>query len=477
MTLHQADGLEINYLSPEEIEAWGPDTQPPDSDGRHERLRQRLVEVGQWGPNQIAGRRWPIGCVSLEITQRCNLDCTLCYLSEHSEAVQDIPLEEIFRRIDLIHRHYGKDTDVQVSGGDPTLRKRAELVSIVRRITELGMRASLFTNGILATRDLLEDLCAVGLSDVAFHVDTTQGRKGYRSEADLNSVREKYISRARGLPLAVFFNTTIYARNFVEIPQLVRFFRAHTDIVSLISFQLQADTGRGILRERAPIIHQQSVIEKIQEGAGIPLSFDTLAAGHPRCNRYAMAFAINGNLYDFYDDPGFIVPLLQATANVTFERTKRKAAVRAALTAFAKAPTLWWKGARWLGKTLWSARRDLWSARGRINKLSFVIHNFMDASRLERDRVQACVFMVATAEGPMSMCLYNAKRDRYILPSEAAAEAGAVAHGSTGTESANSGLRQPPPGIHSTFVYPLKYLKGRARQRALAHAHADQQES
>jgi len=97
-----------------------------------------------------------------------------------------------------------------------------------------------------------------------------------------------------------------------------------------------------------------------------------------------------------------------------------------------------------------------------------VIHNFMDASRLERDRVQACVFMVATADGPMSMCLYNAKRDRYILPSEAAAEGGAVAHGSAGTESANSGF--PPLGIHSTFVYPLKYLKGRARQRALEQA-------
>ncbi|MGH8528118.1 MAG: hypothetical protein ACREXY_29020 [Gammaproteobacteria bacterium] len=39
MTLHQADGLEINFLTPEEIEAWGPDTQLPDSDGRHERLR------------------------------------------------------------------------------------------------------------------------------------------------------------------------------------------------------------------------------------------------------------------------------------------------------------------------------------------------------------------------------------------------------------------------------------------------------
>ncbi|MGH8581429.1 MAG: radical SAM protein [Gammaproteobacteria bacterium] len=475
MTLRQAGGLEIHYLTPEEIEAWGPDTQPPGGDRRHEPLRQRLVEIGQWGPNQIAGRRWPIGCVSLEITQRCNLDCTLCYLSEHSEAVQDVPLEEVFRRIDLIYRHYGKDTDVQVSGGDPTLRRRAELVSIVRRITETGMRASLFTNGILATRDLLEDLCAVGLSDVAFHVDTTQQRKGYASEEDLNAVREGYIHRARGLPLAVFFNTTIYAGNFAEIPELVRFFRRNADVVSLISFQLQADTGRGVLRERAPLIDQDSVIEKIRDGAGVPLRFDSLAAGHPRCNRYAMAFETNGNLYDFYDDPDFAISMLHASASVAFQRGARKAAVRAALASFAKARTLWWQGARWLGRTLWSARRDLWAARGRVNKLSFVIHNFMDASRLERDRVHACVFMVATAEGPMSMCLHNAKRERYILPGRPAAEAGAVAHGAT--DPAISGLRQPRPGIDTTFVYPLKYLKGRARQRALRLTHADREES
>jgi hypothetical protein len=123
--------------------------------------------------------------------------------------------------------------------------------------------------------------------------------------------------------------------------------------------------------------------------------------------------------------------------------------VRAALAAFATTPGLWRRGARWLGKTLWSARRDLWASRGRINKLTFVIHNFMDAARLERDRVHACVFMVATADGPMSMCLHNAKRDRYILPGGDAA----------GSRSLN--------GNDVMAVYPLKYLKGRGRQRTL----------
>ena len=118
-------------------------------------MRQRMQRSAQWHPNQMAGRRWPVACVSLEITQRCNLDCTLCYLSDSSEAVRDFPLEEVFRRIDIIHDHFGPGTDVQVSGGEPTLRRRDELVAIVRRLRQRGLRASLFTNGIKATRGLL----------------------------------------------------------------------------------------------------------------------------------------------------------------------------------------------------------------------------------------------------------------------------------------------------------------------------------
>ncbi len=38
------------------------------------RTRQRMAATGQWHDSQLLGRRGPIGCVALEITQRCNLD-------------------------------------------------------------------------------------------------------------------------------------------------------------------------------------------------------------------------------------------------------------------------------------------------------------------------------------------------------------------------------------------------------------------
>jgi hypothetical protein len=95
-----------------------------------ERARLRMGKL--FAPNQVLGRRNSIGCVALEITQRCNLDCTLCYLSENSERVKDLPLPEVFRRIDEIRARFGAPTSVQITGGDPTLRAGDELVAIVR---------------------------------------------------------------------------------------------------------------------------------------------------------------------------------------------------------------------------------------------------------------------------------------------------------------------------------------------------------
>src|SRR6266568_97954 len=90
-----------SFLSAEEIDAAMPGSPAPDGRALAE-SRQRMIATGQWSPAQFMGRRWPIGCVALEITQRCNLDCTACYLSERSEQVKDLPLEEVFRRIDMI---------------------------------------------------------------------------------------------------------------------------------------------------------------------------------------------------------------------------------------------------------------------------------------------------------------------------------------------------------------------------------------
>ena len=385
-----------------------------------ERTRARVEAAGQWSPRQHLGRRWPVGCVALEITQRCNLDCTLCYLSESSQALKDLPLEEVYRRIAAIRAQYGAGTDVQITGGEPTLRPRAELVAIVRRARAAGLRPALFTNGIRASRALLAELATAGLEDVAFHVDITQQRRGYESETALDALREEYIERARGLPLAVFFNTSICDANLDAVPALAAFFARHADVVRMASFQLHADTGRGTLRGRGPRVGVAAVTERIQAGIRAPLDFDVMDIGHARCNRYAMALVANGRAHDLCDEPGFIVRMLGLTASLRLDRARPGAALAALARWAMRHPRALPECLAWLARKTWRVRGDLLRARGRVHKLSFFVHDFMHACELERERVEACSFMIATRDGPLSMCLHNAKRDAYLLPPGAA---------------------------------------------------------
>ncbi|MES2710559.1 MAG: radical SAM protein [Pseudomonadota bacterium] len=398
-----------------EIAQAGPEPLPAPGTDRIAEARVRMEATGQWHDRQNMGRRWGIGCVALEITQRCNLDCTLCYLSDHSEAVKDIPLEEVFRRIDAIRAHYGPDTDIQITGGDPTLRERAELVEIVRYARAAGLSPSLFTNGIRATRDLLEELAANGLVDVAFHVDMTQERKGYPDERSLNAVRREYIDRARGLPISVFFNTTVYDGNFAQIPGVAAFFVQHADVVRLASFQLQADTGRGTVRARQQPITIDTVAGQLNAGAGAKINFDTPIAGHDECNRYALTVVADGHVHDLMDDPQVLATAFDVMHDAKFDRRHRARTVATLIGRYLARPRALARTLPWIARKLWGLKGDLWRSGGRANKLTFFLHNFMDAENLCRQRIGACVFMVQTAEGPISMCLHNAKRDSFIL--------------------------------------------------------------
>ena len=426
------------------------------------RLRARLRRAGLWLPNQIAGRRWPIGCVALEVTQRCNLDCTLCYLSDHSEAVRDLPLAEILRRIDLIHAHYGPGTDVQITGGEPTLRRREELVEIVAYVQRREMRSSLFTNGIRATRELLAELARAGLTDVAFHVDTTQQRKGFATEVELNRLRDEYIERARGLGLSVFFNTTIHDGNLHEAACLTRFFASRADVVRLASFQLQAQTGRGLLGARGQAVSTESVIAAIGAGLGASISFDRFMAGHPSCNRYATALLVGDRAHDAFFDAAFATDFMRRTARRRIDRGTPAAGAKALVGGALSSLGLALRSAGWLARQIWRARWDLARAGGRVRKISFVIHNFMDAAGLEAERLDSCVFMAMTQDGPMSMCAYNARRDAFLLKPIA----------TTAGPWDPLAQRRSATGIDAVVAYPIRWLKGRPRAAAVSRRSA-----
>lgn len=376
-------------------------------------LRQALERHGQLGPGQTAGRFWPVACIALEVTQRCNLDCTLCYLSEQAEAAHDVPLPLLLKRVDDITRHYGRHTTIQITGGDPTLRSDEDLVQLCRHIRAWGLRSCLMTNGIRARRPMLMRLAAAGLDDVAFHIDMTQERHGYGNEVALNALRRDYLERADGLGLRVMFNTTVFDGNLAELSALARFFLDEADRITLASFQLQTATGRGVLGGGS--VTKATVTAALEEGFETSLGFGTAEVGHGDCTRYASLLVAGGAAVAALSDRPLFARLLAAMerhaqrsgAYVSVPRTVRAALVRR--------PWLTLRLMPYLAGKVWRLRGGLWRSRGRLTRLTVMLHDFMPADALVPARCESCVFMVATADGPVSMCQVNADRDAYVF--------------------------------------------------------------
>ncbi len=96
-------------------------------------------------------------------------------------------------------------------------------------------------------------------------------------------------------------------------------------------------------------------------------------------------FFCNGNLYDIWDHSDFLIKVLDITKDAVFDQ-----------------------------KNIWEMKIDLIKSGFRFKK-SFFIHKCIDACKLETDRSEGCALMVATKDGPLSVCMHNAKSDKYIL--------------------------------------------------------------
>ena len=106
-------------------------------------------------------------CVLLELTNRCNLRCPVCFASAGEQKPRDLSLEEIGRQYDLLMER-GGPFNIQLSGGEPTMRD--DLPEIIALGREKGFTFfQLNTNGVRLAKEegYAEKLAEAGVG-VAF---------------------------------------------------------------------------------------------------------------------------------------------------------------------------------------------------------------------------------------------------------------------------------------------------------------------
>lgn len=173
----------------------------------------------------------------LEPTKRCNLYCEGCY--SRNDPRSDKSLAQVREDIEVILRQRQVDS-ISVAGGDPLVYPH--IVEVVRMIRhDFGKKPILNTNGLALTEPLLKQLVDAGLFGFTFHVDSSQGRPGWKDkdEIQLNELRLQLATMVRRAgDLSVAFNATIFPHTLARVPALADWARDHIDLVDTMVFIL-----------------------------------------------------------------------------------------------------------------------------------------------------------------------------------------------------------------------------------------------
>jgi len=200
-------------------------------------MLQKVIQSKKLNPLDYYRLPWSLtdnGISWLEVTTKCNLACKGCYRDPKKEGHKS--LEEIADDL-ATFKKYRKSDCMSIAGGDPLVHP--QIVEIVRMISQGGWKPILNTNGLALTEKLLLQLKDAGVAGFTFHIDTTQVRHDSKAELELqhNHLRQKFadmLYRVGGL--ACSFNQTVSEKTLSQVPDTVRWARAHPEKVHTIVF-------------------------------------------------------------------------------------------------------------------------------------------------------------------------------------------------------------------------------------------------
>ena len=130
----------------------------------------------------------------IEVTNRCNMACPICY-SDAGPKAADVPLHKISDYLTQLLAVTETPIPIQISGGEPTLRD--DLADIIAMTRDLGFsHIELITNGIRISRDMafLERLKEAGLSAVYLQFDGLTAQTSLKIRGrDMSRIRQRAV--------------------------------------------------------------------------------------------------------------------------------------------------------------------------------------------------------------------------------------------------------------------------------------------
>ncbi|RJR27239.1 radical SAM protein [candidate division WWE3 bacterium] len=184
--------------------------------------------------------------VVFEVTNRCNLNCPVCFAKSNEVNLLDPSLSKLKEELQAIVGNRGPFL-IQLSGGEPTLRD--DLPELISMIKNLGFKhVQVNTNGlrIAYEPDYLRKLKENGADVIYLQFDGLSDEiyRKIRGQKMLN-VKQQAIRNCENEEMGVVFVVTLMRNvNFDQIGRLVEFAKSNIPTVKGLHFQPIAYFGR-----------------------------------------------------------------------------------------------------------------------------------------------------------------------------------------------------------------------------------------
>ncbi len=380
------------------------------------KIKQRYAHHWEGKDYAPEGSPFPMrqraGLGIIEVTERCNLTCPMCYAGS-SPAGRDYTLEEIGRRMDELLAVEGPYMSIQFSGGEPSVRKDLDQIAKMAKDRPFG-HIEMVSNGIRLARehDFAQKLVDWGFTSVYLQFDSLRGEDlvTLRGE-DLLDVRQKATENLERAGLPITLAVSLYeGLNDDQIKGIIDFCYQHPGIKA-INFQAATPFGSrwaiedGKRVERAPKkLRMPEILGLIEQQTGVGRNnFFPLGIGSPLCNAYCLLLHTSSGYKpaapNFSSDDYFDV-LGEDPLDLIRSLTQGRPAILPKITKN-------WKGTLKLVKALWPHIGSDPMFLLKHQTLTLFVKPFMDASDVDLERMERCCFHNASPKGVMSFCALN----------------------------------------------------------------------
>jgi uncharacterized radical SAM superfamily Fe-S cluster-containing enzyme len=372
----------------------------------------------------------------IDITNRCNLKCPVCFANaNYAGYVYEPTMEQVVGMLENLRATKPVPAQaLQFSGGEPTIRK--ELLDMVRKAKELGFNhVEVNTNGLRISQDVeyCKQLKEAGVSTIYLQFDglTADVYKFIRG-VDLLDIKMKAIEnlRAAGWNSAVLVVTLVKGVNDGQLGDIINFAAKNSDVVRCINVQPVSLCGRLPPEEREKMRitipdfmrlteEQTNGVIKTSDFYPVPVVVPVSKAvgamkdkryveftAHPHCGMATFVFIEDGKIVPITRQANIdkFVGTLQSVYEDAVKGNKNKAKLRLAGSArHIKFSFL----RKYVLKVLMDGDYKSLGDFARSAILISSMH-FMDPYNFDLDRVESCVIHYAVPDGRIiPFCTYN----------------------------------------------------------------------